>query len=269
MTVFINGVAHPDEQAALSVFDPIVLRGDGCFEATRVYGGKSFRLDDHLRRLARSAGALEMQLPPLEQIAGWCEQVAAERGDGVLRILASSGADGAGTIVVMSHPLAGMPDTFRLAPVVVPWHSGGANWSLTGMKTLSYAPNMAAGRTALGAGFDDALLLSRDGIVLELPTSSVMWVVDGAIETPGLDLGILDSITRRVALQLCAELDIPVKEGRYDLERLGDASEVMVLSSTKEIRPVVAVGERAFSAGPVTAELTAAYSARVAVELSD
>jgi len=268
MTVLINGVAHEDEAAAISVFDPIVLRGDGCFEATRIYGGRCFRLGDHLARLARSASALHMELPPLEHISAWCAEVGRERGDGVIRILASSGADGQGTVVVLSHPIPKMPVGYRLLPVTVPWHAGGADWALAGMKTLSYAPNMAATRTATADGFDDALLVSRDGVVLEMPTSSVIWVTNGTLETPGLDLGILDSITRRVVLELCADLGLTVVEGRFGLDRILEADEAMVLSSVKEVRPIVAIGDRVFTRGPVAATLGTAFSRQVADELS-
>jgi branched-subunit amino acid aminotransferase/4-amino-4-deoxychorismate lyase len=267
MTVLINGVAHADDAAAISVLDPIVLRGDGCFEATRIYGGSGFRLNDHLDRLARSARALGIALPPVHEIVGWCETLAAEREDGVLRVLASTGPAGEGTLIVMTHPLGEMPLSYRLEPVVVPWHAAGDDWVLAGVKTLSYAPNMAAGRIAVGDGFDDALLVSRDGAVLELPTSSVMWAINGTLETPSLDLGILESITRRVALELCADLGIGVVEGRFALDRLHDADEVMVLSSTKEVRSVVAVGERSYGRGPITASLSTAYSRQVISEL--
>lgn len=258
-SVLRNGV--PSE-AAMPMSDPIVMRGDGCFEALRSYGGRLFGLDEHLERLAASAAALDIALPSLEKVGRWANSAAAAQGDGVVRILASGGPEGT-EVYVFAAPLPDLPETLRLGPVAAPWHPGGEPWELAGIKTLSYAPNMAAGRMAQARGFDDALLLSRSGEVLECPTSSVLWVADGVIETPSLDLGILGSITRRTALALAARLQAPVREGRFPLARLELASEAALLSSIKEIVPVTAVGEWTYPPGPVTARLAAAYRKEV------
>jgi 4-amino-4-deoxychorismate lyase len=114
---------------------------------------------------------------------------------------------------------------------------------------------MAATRRAIAEGFGDALLTTIEGVMLEGPTFSVAWVVDGVIETPGLELGILDSITRRVMLQLASELEIEVVEGTWDLDRLDRAQEAMALSTVREIQPVSAIGRHGFQEGPVTADL--------------
>lgn len=249
-------------EAAMPIWDPIVVRGDGCFEALRSYGGRLFGLDDHLDRLAASAAALNIALPSLEKVGRWANRAAAEAWEGVVRILVSGGPQGA-EVYVFATPLPDLPETLRLGPVAAPWHPGGEEWELAGIKTLSYAPNMAAGRVAQERGFDDALLVSRDGHVLEAPTSSALWAVDGVIETPSLDLGILGSITRRTALALAARLRLPVREGRFPLSRLEEASEAALLSSVKEIVPVTAVGEWTYPPGPITACLAAAYREEV------
>ena len=248
---------------AVSIFDPMVVRGDGCFEALRSYGGHLFGLAEHLARLARSAMALGIALPPIPYIGEWARQVAAQQGDGVLRIFVSDADEGT-NVYVFAMDLPELQPEHRLLEVSAPWHPAGAAWELAGVKTLSYAPNMAATRVAQAAGFDDALLVSRDGVILEGPTSAVIWMVDGVIETTSLDLGILDSVTRRIALSHAQQHGIGVQEGHYPLSRLAEADEVAVLSSVKEVKPVRAVGERTFRAGPITALLARSY--RVAVE---
>ena len=248
---------------AVSIFDPMVVRGDGCFEALRSYGGYLFGLAEHLARLARSAQALGIALPPVPYIGEWARQVAVQQGDGVLRIFVSAGDHGA-NVYVVSTDLPDLQPEHRLLEVSAPWHPAGAAWELAGVKTLSYAPNMAATRVAQAAGFDDALLVSREGVILEGPTSAVIWVVEGVIETTSLDLGILDSVTRRISLSQAREHGIVIREGHYPLSRLAEADEVAVLSSVKEVKPVRAVGERTFPAGPVTTLLARSY--REAVE---
>lgn len=267
MTVLINGIADPEGR--ISVFDPMVIRGDGCFESVRSYHGRLFRLNAHLERLARSAAALSIPLPAMGDLVVWSEQVAAAGGDCSVRILASAGQEGGHpVVVVLPVPMGPMPESLALASVPAPWHPAGVAWELSGVKTLSYAPNMAATRVATDAGFDDALLVGRDGQLLELPTSSVAWVVDGVLETPTLDLGILDSITRHVVLELCADLGISVREGVWGIERLDEATEVMVFSTVREVMRVGAVDALRFGTGPVTDQLAKAFRTAALAEVS-
>jgi len=263
--VLINGV---EADGLVPVTDSSVLRGDGCFEVIRSYSGRLFAMGDHLDRLDRSATALDIALPDRLDLGRWVEQVAASCGDCAVRVVATRGSAMPGStgepmVIVFAHPLSQGDGPATLLPVVAPWHAAGTDWELAGAKVLSYAPNMAATRRAASEGFDDAILTTVDGIMLEGPTFSLAWVVDGVIETPGLDLGILDSITRRVMIQLASELGIEVVEGTWDLGRLEDAQEAMALSTVREIQPVSAIGRRKFREGPITADLARLFYQRV------
>ena len=265
LRVLINGV---EADGVVPVTDSSVLRGDGCFEVIRSYSGRPFAMDEHLDRLARSAKALDMTLPDRQEQARWVEQVAASCGDCAVRVVATrgstmSGATGEPIVIVFAHALAQGDGPATLLPVAAPWHAAGVEWELAGAKVLSYAPNMAATRRAVSEGFGDALLTTVEGVMLEGPTFSVAWVVDGIIETPGLELGILDSITRRVMLELATELGFEVVEGTWDLARLGEAQEAMALSTVREIQPVSAIGRFRFHEGPVTADLARLFYQRV------
>ena len=263
--VLINGV---EADGLVPVTDSSVLRGDGCFEVIRSYSGRPFAMDDHLDRLDRSAQALDISLPDRQDLERWVEQVAATCGDCAVRVVATRGSTmpavtGDPTVIVFAHPLFQGEGPATLLPVPAPWHAAGVEWELAGAKVLSYAPNMAATRRAVSEGFGDALLTTVEGVMLEGPTFSVAWVVDGVIETPGLELGILDSITRRVMLQLASEIGIEVVEGKWDLGRLEDAQEAMALSTVREIQPVSAIGGYRFHEGPVTADLARLFYQRV------
>lgn len=251
----------------ISLGDSSVLRGDGCFEAVRSYEGRLFALGWHIDRLERSSAALDIPMPDRQALQAWCSKMA-ERGDGVVRVVLTRGAaipgDASGPhCVVMFQELPPFSPSVRLSPVAAPWHPAGEWSELAGAKTLSYAPNLAAQRAAKTAGFDDALLVSTGEMVLECPTASVAWVIDGIIETPSLDLYILDSITRRTMFGL-AEGRWPVLEGRFDRSRLKAADEMMVMSTVKEITPVTEVGPTRFEPGPVTAELARLFRSAVA-----
>jgi branched-subunit amino acid aminotransferase/4-amino-4-deoxychorismate lyase len=166
----------------------------------------------------------------------------------------------------MSHAIPLVSREPSLLPVSAPWHPAGRTWELSGVKTISYAPNQAASRLARQKGYDDALLFSDSGTILEGPTFSFAWVVDGVLETAGLDLGILDSITRRLIIADSSIVGIEVLEGRFDLSRLDVASEAMAISTVKQVASVVQVGEWTFAAGNVAATLNAALSNRARSE---
>ena len=133
---------------------------------------------------------------------------------------------------------------------------------LTGAKTLSYGANMQATRLAAARGADEAVLVRPDGIVLEPPTSTIFWVsASGALRTPALDVGILDSITRRNLLEVLDE----VEEGAFPLDDLLSASEAFLASSVREVQPVSAVdGTELDRHGTRTQEARAAFDGLIA-----
>lgn len=252
-----------EEGRSVPATDSSVLRGDGCFEAVRSYGGRLFRLDDHLDRLERSASALEIELPDRELVNTWMDRAARSGGDCVVRVVVSRGgavpgADHGSQCIVIAHPPPQRRDRAKLWPVSAPWHPAGRPWELAGAKTISYAPNLAATRLARRHGADDALLLGEDDVVLEGPTFSVGWVRGDQVFLPPLSLGVLDSITRRVVEEMET-----TKEEQIAFSDLGQADEVFVMSTTWEVAPVVSVGPLAFEPGPRTRTLAQRFQSLV------
>jgi branched-subunit amino acid aminotransferase/4-amino-4-deoxychorismate lyase len=267
MQVLIDGVAYDPKEAAISVFDHGLLRGDGCFEALRSYDGTPFKLDEHLDRLQNSARLLGIVVPPRDLMASWIADIAADGGDCTVRIVVTRGGVEApvpSRVIVLAEPIPRLPDVYSVLPLPAPWHPDGGTSELTGAKTLSYAQNMAAGRAARQAGFDDALLIGGSGHVLEGPTFCIAWVVDSVLETPALDLGILASITRQAVLEEADHAGIEVREGHFDLSRVANADEVMALSTVKEVRSIGRVGEWHFTPGPVRRSLADRYRTLIA-----
>ncbi len=272
MRVLIDGQPIPDDQATISVFDWGVQRGYGAFELIRSYDGRPFRASQHVQRLQRSLEIMHLVGPNMDDVEEWVRRQASEGGDCFVRVLVTAGSrdplapSPSRTIVVWEEP-PHAPEQYRLLPLPGPWHAGGVPSELTGAKTLSYAPNMAAMLEAQRQGFDDALLLNRDGIVLEGPTYTAGWIIDGALELPALDLGILASITREAAIEVATSLGIETREGAFPLERMLGADEAIALSTVREVAPVVALGEHQLESGPVTAKLAAGFADLVAGEI--
>lgn len=272
MRVIIDGENLEAAEAAVSVFDWGLQRGFGCFEVIRSYSGKAFRCEGHLDRLERSLAALQIEPPVRARLEEWVAAIAAEGGDCLVRVMVTEGGrdelfDAPSRTIVLWEPVPTVPDTLRLLPTAAPWHPGSATVGFHGVKWLSYAPNMASSDQARRAGFDDALLLSRDGSVLEGPTFTIAWVHDGAVETPSLELGILASITREVLGETTGQLGLPLRAGAYPLHRVESADEVMALSTVKEVIPVAAVGEKEIPLGPIAGRLRDAHRAIVGSEL--
>jgi branched-chain amino acid aminotransferase len=270
MQCIVDGVVVTPEAASISIFDLGLLRGYGCFEAQRAYGGKVFRLERHLDRLERSAAALDIELPRRSEIAGWVREIAAANGDCIVRLFVTGGYPDEPVspprTFAFAESVPEVPAGLRFLPLAAPWHPGGVSSELTGAKTMSYAPNLRATREAQHAGFDDALLYSRDGDLLEGPTFCIGWFRRGVLETPSLDLGVLASITREAVLEAATGLHIPVAEGRYGRNVLAEADEVFAISTVKEVTSVVAVGEQSFRPGADTARVADAFREIVATE---
>lgn len=233
---WIDGRVSPLAEAAVPLSAEGLLRGDGAFETVGVWDGRPFRLDAHLERLARSLRALGLEAPRAERL----EEAAAallERfgdGDGMLRLSVLSG----GTHLVTLGPQPDRPPIRVLSSQPAPWIRALGSFGPAGAKSLSYAPNMAALRAAQAASADDALLVSLEGWVLEGTTFAVLWVRDGVLRTPAVDLGIIDSISRQALLDAARDQGVAVEEGRWPLEELAGASEILVCSS---VRPCTAV----------------------------
>lgn len=268
--ILIDGVAMPGDKATVSVLDIGLQRGYGCFESVRSYGGEPFRLAQHLDRLESSAAIMRMPLPPRRELESWVRDRAAE-GDCSIRVIVTGGVDAehpgvdSRTIVIASS-LPSIPPQIRLQPRVAPWHPAGSVSELTGAKSLSYGPNLAARLAAVADGFDDALLYSPGGDVLEGPTYSIGWIIGERFEIPGPELGVLAGVTSAAVCEVAPAVGLEVAPGRYPLGRLFEADEVVAMSTLRAVRPVVALGERALAAGPVAGTLNGLYEQLVAAE---
>ena len=272
MRVLIDGVEVPEAEAGISVFDWGLQRGFGCFEVVRAYHGVPFRAAAHLDRLAGSAAALGLEVPPRAALEEWVRAVSRAGGDCQVRVMLTGGGrdplvPAAGRTIVLWEPIASAPDALRLLPMEAPWHPATDRSPFYAVKWLSYAANMASTDLARRRGYDEALFLTPDGLVLEGPTFSVSWVIGGRLETPTLGLGILPSITRAVLLgEAAPRLGLPVVEGVFPLARLLEADEALALSTVKEVTPLAAVGDRAIPRGEVSGRLAAAFREIVVAE---
>jgi 4-amino-4-deoxychorismate lyase len=131
-------------------------------------------------------------------------------------------------------------------------------WLLGGVKSTSYAVNMAAAAEARVRGADDAVFITEDDLVLEGPVTNVWWRRGSELFTPSLDLGILAGVTRETLLELAPALGFAVREGRFPLSELTRGEEAFTSSSVRELLPVVEVDGEPIARGSAADALQAA-----------
>ena len=251
----VDGKLMAAAEAAIPATDEGLLRGDGVFEVMRLYAGRPFAYDDHLARMRRSADNLRLPLD-VDAMRADVDGLLARTGevDALLRVLATRG----GRRVALIEPLPALPSIMRLALVTY-----APTRILNGIKSLSYGGNMLATRLAKERGFDEALLVTPHGRVLEAPTSSLFWVRDGALLTPPLSDHILDSITRARVMQATQ-----VREEPCTLDVLRGASEAFLASTVREVQPVAAIEDIELTPnGPVTQDAARRTRALIEAEL--
>ncbi|MCB0876221.1 MAG: aminotransferase class IV [Solirubrobacterales bacterium] len=251
----VDGRILPPEEATISILDDGLLRGDGAFEVIKLYGHHPFRLDEHLARLSRSAAAIHLDYDA-GALRGEIDALLAAGGDpdGCLRIVLTRG----GRRLLTIEEVPPWPASARVALITL-----SPSEILAGVKSISYAANMHATRLAAQRDADEAVYVAADGTVLEAPTSSIFWTApDGRLHTPGLDVGILDSITRAVVVDA-----LDVVEGRFPREELLGARAAFLASTTREIQPISSIDGNPLDVdGDANAD-AAADALRDAVEL--
>jgi branched-chain amino acid aminotransferase len=255
----VDGRIGPADELTIPATDEGLLRGDGVFEVIRVYDGTPFALEDHLDRLERSGANLRLPDVFRTELESEIPELLDARGgagfDGVLRIVITRG----GRRLLLTEPAPPKPDGVRLGFVTY-----APTRVLDGIKSLSYGGNMLCTRLAQERGFDEALLVTPHGRVLEAPTSSLFWVDrDGTLCTPPLDEHILASITRDRLLEL-----LDVEERPCPTDDLFSAREAFLASTIREVQSIGTVEDVTLEHGPRTREAAAAFREHVEAALA-
>jgi 4-amino-4-deoxychorismate lyase len=251
-----RGVVDPADPV-FGAGDDALLRGRAAFETTRVYGGRPFRLDAHLERLADSAASLGLPAPDPAAARRIAADALAAAGvaDAGLRLY-WTGATLVATVAAIPPELEQLRARgLRLVSLPLGVELERPSWLLAGVKSTSYAVNMAAEAEAHRCGADDALFTAAGGIVLEGSVSNVWWRRGDTLHTPSLDLGVLAGVTRAALLELAPASGYRVEEGRFPLADLRAADEAFTSSSIRELLPVVELDGRPIPKGAAAGAL--------------
>lgn len=272
VTVWLNGVLLPDDDARISVFDHGLVTGDGVFETVKVAGGVPFALSRHLARLGRSAAGLGLPEPDLEQIrAGALAAIEASGRPELARMritvtaglapLGSERGDSPVTAIVAlgeMHPAAPSCDV-----VTVPWPRN-ERGALAGLKTTSYGENVRALSYAGQRGGSEAIFANTAGNLCEGTGTNVFVVSGGRILTPPLTAGCLAGVTRALVIEWAgaSEQDLP-------LAALAEADEAFLTGTTRDVQPIRSVDGQSLPAapGPITRKAAEVFAMRAAESL--
>jgi branched-chain amino acid aminotransferase len=235
MKVWIDGQVVNAAEARVGVLDHGLLYGDGIFEGMRARGGRLFRPDDHLARMAGGARALHLEIPGgRDHLRSVLEQVVRAHGgdDLYLRLVVTRGVGSLGIDVTsckapgvfcIAGELALFPEDKAvggIAMITASVRRPGSDVLDPRIKSLNYLNNVLAKQQAKRQGADDALLLNAQGNVAEASAANLFVLRGGRLYTPPTADGALDGITRLTVLELCAERGIAAELrslGRIDL----------------------------------------------------
>jgi branched-chain amino acid aminotransferase len=258
--VWVNGEQVDPAAPSIAALDHGLTVGDGVFETCRVVEGVPFALTRHARRLDRSMAGLGLPAADHGVIDAGIRSVLAGEpiAFGRLRYTVTAGAGPLGsdrrdsplTYIVAAGPQEPNPETAKL--VVVPW-TRNERGATAGLKTTSYAENVVALAFANQHGAVEALFANTAGNLCECTGSNVFVVVDGEILTPDLASGPLAGVTRGLVIEWCRQEGLTVRAEPLPMSILGQAEEVFITSSTKDVLAVHAIDDRPITApGPVT-----------------
>ncbi len=283
--VYLNGEMVQESQAVISVRDRGFVYGDAVFDTTRTFGGRIFKLSEHLDRFFNSLRYLRMQ-PPLtkQQFADITMQVLEanlplleEGGDYWVTQRVTRGAPGSSpTVIVECVPL---PFAQRAAyyrdgmPVIVPSVRRTPPDAMSPRAKMHNYINLVLATQEVEAQNPDAwpILLDMNGNLCEGPGANIFLVKDGEVLTPR-EQYVLAGISRETAIDLAHELGMPLREADLDLYDAYTADEAFITSTSFCIVPVSSFNGNAIGSGgvpgPITDRLTKAYSGLVGVDIA-
>ncbi len=278
--VYLNGEYVDRDEAKISVFDHGLLYGDGVFEGIRSYGGKVFRLGQHVRRLYDSARGIRLAIPMTQDEMAEAIRATLEANglqDAYFRVVVTRGVGTLGldpnccsepnVIIICDKITLYPPEIYEngLEVVTAATMRNHPNALNPRLKSLNYLNNILAKIEAIDAGTLEAVMLNHQGYVAECTGDNLFIVSGGVLFTPPISSGILKGITRDAVIEIAADFGIAVREEDLTRHDLYVADECFLTGTAAEVVPVVRIDKRDVgdgSPGPVTKRLMTEFHRR-------
>ena len=275
--VYLNGEFVESDKAGVSVFDHGVLYGDGVFEGIRAYGGRVFRLGEHIDRIFAAAKAIALEIPMTKaELSAVVVATCKKNGltDCYIRLVITRGKGNLGISPINCEK----PTVFCIAAGIKLYTDEQYEKGMSvitsvqrrnkativdpQIKSLNYLNNILAKIEANRAGAAEAIMLNHDGIVTEATGDNIFIVKNGEILTPPVYVGILDGITRRTVIEAAKKEGISVRETEFTLFNVYNADECFLTGTAAEAIAVTSVDGRTIGSGvqgEVTKRILAAF----------
>jgi len=281
MKIYIDGEYFGKDEARVSVYDHGLLYGDGVFEGIRIYGGRVFKLTEHLKRLYDSARAIHLTIPMdlAAMAAAVNETVAAnEKSDGYIRLLVTRGKGNLGlnpftceraSVIIIVDDIQLYPQACYdegIAVITASVRRTPAQCLDPRIKSLNYLNNIMAKVEAIHAGCLEALMLNTEGFVAECTGDNVFYIKNQQLMTPESADGALEGVTRNTVIEAAGDIGVPVVCRATTLYDIYTADECFLTGTAAEMIPVVKVDGRAIGdgrPGHLTADLKKAFLDRI------
>ena len=274
--IWINGETIKLANARIDVEDRGFQFADGVYEVIRLYDGVPFTLSEHMSRLARSAGAIEIALPvSTEKLSAEILKFIAFTGigEGMVYLQLTRGSSPRNHVIPAKISPTLLFYVRPLPRVLAPGTGAGMKllsvpderWKRCWIKAIALLPNILAKTQAVSRGFDEAVFVDN-GIVNECSASNLFAVIGGRLVTHPVGPKVLPSITRAVLLELAETLGIAIEERPMTEREAMSADELFITSTTREISWVGQWNDSPAGSslcGPVTTRLHQALRRRV------
>lgn len=262
--VYLNGEIMDAASAKISVFDRGFLFGDGIYEVMARINGHFIYGDAHLKRLDEGLRKINIgfdssivatEIPKLLQASGLADE------DCLLYIQITRGVaprkhaypDSAKPTFMMYATPSVLPDINTVQASVAT--SDDFRWSRCDIKTISLLGNVMVNEYAAQQGRYETVLL-RNGMVTEASHSNVFFVKDRVVLTHPANRYILNGITRQIVLELCAELNLQVREEGVAIEAIQKMDEAFLTGTTTQIASIKQLDDHFFYRGDAVGEIT-------------
>lgn len=273
LKIWLDDKLVDKQDAKVSVYDHGLLYGDGVFEGIRVYNGKIFEHQAHLKRLYDSAKVIRLTIPmDIQTLQKAVEQTvkANDITDGYIRLIITRGVGDLGLnpflcqkagVIIIADKIQLYPEelyekglkvvsvpTLRNHPMAIPPQ----------VKSLNYLNNIFAKIESIDAGADEAVLFNQEGYVAEAAGDNIFIIKNQILYTPPVQAGSLDGITRRVVIQLAEQEKISIIQQNLTRYDLYTADEFFMTGTGAEVIGVVQIDGRQIGdgrPGPITCKL--------------
>ncbi len=264
--MILDGTLIASPQKTLESFSPGKLRGRGVFETMLAQEGKIYALDEHLQRLDRGLKVLNLTRPcAVKKLKEYLRATLSANRLKTARLRLTVWRDqGRDRICTIALPHRPIPE-FRYRRGM---KAGLAVFERKlfpkekRIKSIEYLPYLRAYQKAVRRGYEEMVLLNRDGFLMEGSRSNLFFISYGILYTPALACGCLKGITRQTVIGLARRMGLKVLSVKAKPQKLWEAQEAFLTNSVMGIMPLVNVGEHPIGkrkAGPLTRKLFRAY----------